>query len=541
MLLLGFAWAKTQVEPQKYFGRSLPQMEHSRSPLRTLDELYTSSEVPQNIEDLHTIVARINVTESFNVEDVDVGVTITHPYVRDLTLWLERDSVYIDSFIAQIDTVWDTDSTFHRDTLWGTEPIDSVAKVLLLDLFPGDSVVNMTECWFDDDAGRGIYEGLPPFTGGFRPLRSLDDVFAGHDAQGEWRLIVRDRFLFDEGTLDGFWLEINGIASLTGTISNSVNGNPVANATVLIIDSALVDTVGRATTLTDGSFSFSRFAAGSYRLQASAANYDSAYVDGVTIVDGQTTVQNLSLMPRVGFTDVPYTGAAVPIPDLSLITVPLEVSGLTGTIQDLDVTVRITHPYIADMFIAIQHPNSDSVVLFNPPLSPSLGANMTNCRFDDEASTPIGNGTGPFTGSYRPFNSLSQLDTLAPSGTWNLIVEDAGEADEGTLESFTLHFELPLTEDADEPVVVRNFLLHPAFPNPFNASVNLTLDVARAQNVELLVFDVTGRLVETLHSGILGMGTHRFIWSPLTAASGMYFVRAQTTFASQTIKTLLLK
>lgn len=516
-------------------------MEALRSPHSPLDVLYSWTEGPDSILDLETIVATINVPESFNVEDVDAGVTITHPYVRDLTLWLERDSVYIDSFIARIDTIWDTDSTFHRDTLWGTEPIDSVARVLLLDLFPGDDIENMTGCWFDDDAGRGIYEGLPPFTGGFRPLRSMDTQFAGHDAQGEWRLIVRDRFLFDEGVLEGFWLEINGIPSLTGTVTNSVNGNPIANATVLVMDTSLADTVGQVSTLTNGTYSFSRFPEGTYRVQVNAANYDSAYADGIVVTTGQTTVQNFTLVPRVGFTDVPYTGSPVPIPDLTQVIVPLEVTGLTGNIQDLDVTVSITHPYIADMFIAIQHPNSDSVVLFNPPLSPSLGANMTNCRFDDEASTPIGSGTGPFTGSYRPFSNLSQLDTLEPSGTWNLIVEDAGEADEGTLQSFTLHFELPLTEDAEEPVVVRDFQLHPAYPNPFNASVNLTLDVVRAQNVELLVFDVTGRLVETLHSGMLNMGSHRFIWSPLSRASGVYFVRAQTLDANQTIKTLLLK
>ncbi|MBL0062258.1 MAG: T9SS type A sorting domain-containing protein [bacterium] len=105
-----------------------------------------------------------------------------------------------------------------------------------------------------------------------------------------------------------------------------------------------------------------------------------------------------------------------------------------------------------------------------------------------------------------------------------------------------LHLQMAPAATDDAPISVPElFHLHPAYPNPFNANVSLSLDVTRTQNVQLQVFDITGRLVETLHSGKLNAGSHRFIWSPLTAASGMYFVRAYSQDLSQTIKVVLLK
>jgi len=545
VLLIAFAWANKPAEPQKHAGRSLPQQQNVRVPERSLDDLYTCRDTPIPIPDASTIVAVIDVPTSFNVEDVDVGVTITHPWVRDLQLILERDSVYLDS-IRFIDSTF-VDTVWVRDTTWQDTLIDSVASVLLLDYFPGDSIVNMTDCWFDDDANRGIYEGLPPFTGGFRPLRSLDSVFAGHDAQGEWRLRVRDRFAVDVGVLESFSLELNGVVSLTGTVTNSVTGAPVTNASVLLIDTTGTDSTGADTlaqrlTGSDGRYFISRVNSGSYRMIAAATDYDSVVVDGVLIMDQQTTTRDFALVPQFDFTDVSYTGGRVFLPDTSTVTVPLEVANISSEILDLDVTLNILHTYIADLTISIVHPAGDTVILFNPPIVPSLGANMTNCRFDDEATTQIGQGTGPFTGSFVPEEPLSPLESLNPIGIWTLSIQDFGVGDTGYVEGFVLHFQSELLDADDREVgLPQAFKLHPAFPNPFNASVGLTLDVLREQAIELAVYDIMGRLTTTLHSGKLTAGSHRFVWTSVNAASGMYFVRASTLDAAQTIKIVLLK
>ncbi len=512
-----------------------------RAAHHSLDVLYSADGLPQDIRDLQTTTAIINIPETFNVEDIDVGLTLQHTWVRDLTIWLERDSIFIDTVFVRRDTVWDDSVNFHFDTTWAYVPDTTFATVLLLDLFPGDSVVNMTDFWFDDDAGRGVYEALPPLTGGYRPLRSLDSMFVGHNAIGQWRLKVRDRYLFDEGVLQNFWIEINGVASLTGVITGSTCGLPISGASVVVQDTVTSDTVGNTVTNGAGEYSVNRVATGDYRVTVKAAGYDSLVVSPVAIVQNQHTQLDAVLISTAGTCDVSYSGAAVPIADLARIEVPLTVTP-TGRIQDIDVTINCLSTWIAELAFVLEHPGGDSITLFKfeSPL-PDLGDNMVNCRFDDEAEISFADTAAPFTGTFKPLDSLSRFDNLQAAGVWHLNVEDFGAGDTGTLQGFTLHLALPLDGEENAPFIPESFKLHPAYPNPFNPSTSIALDVTRTQDIKLQVFDITGRLVETLFSGKLNAGSHHFIWSPLTAASGMYFVRAYSTDLSQTMKIVLLK
>ena len=537
LLFLGFVWANAPTEPLKHYGRILPYSSHARAPQHSLDVLYTSTDsLPRDIRDLQTTTATINIPESINIEDIDVGMTLQHTWVRDLTIWLERDSIFLDTVVIRDSVYNEEDSTWTRTDTFRIDTPATVATVLLLDFFPGDSIVNMTDFWFDDDAGRGVYEALPPLTGGYRPLRSLDSMFVGHNSQGEWRLKVRDRYLFDEGSLQNFWLEINGVASLTGTVTNAVNNSPIAGASIFVIDTTVIDTtqsdstgadtVAVALTLTNGTYSISRIEQGNYRVVAAAANFDTAFAD-VEIVTGQTTIQDFSLTTNSEFVNVTYRGDSLPIPDFGRVEVPLVVAAV-GNVQDLDVTITCSSTWIGEMVFTLKHPDGDTITLFktdNPLVD--IGDDMINCRFDDEASQSFEAGTAPFTGSFRPLDSLAEFDGRSAEGTWILNCEDYAQGDSGTFRSYTMHFQMAPAEADDAPISApESFKLHPAYPNPFNANVSLSLDVTRTQDIQLQVFDITGRLVETLYSGKLNAGSHKFIWSPLTAASGMYFVRA---------------
>lgn len=547
-VLLFASWlaAYPASEPQKHYDRTVAPMGPVRVPARSLDDVFVSTSTPVPIPDLGQAVAIIDIEQSIIIEDIDVGVSLTHTWVRDLRITLERDTTIIDTLIEDIDSTFnEQDSVWVRDTTFRYVQIDTFVRVILLDLFPGADIENMTDCWFDQDAGQSIYDGAPPFTGAFRPIDSVSTLnrFDGQDAIGRWRLRVRDQFLRDSGTLDDFRIEINGVVQLQGMVSNAIVGTPVVGASVTVVNSELADTLGRTTTNNVGVYRFTRVPEGIYRVIFAANNYDSLTVDGVAVSEGETTTQNAELMPQVSFNDFPYTGASVPIPDFGLGRAEAEiVVDAAQTIRDVDVTVNITHTYIADLTISLAAPSGDTVTLFNPPLSPSLGANMANCRYDDEAAISINAGTGPFNGSYRPYSPLSRFDTQLAAGSWNLHVEDFGPDDLGTLHSYTLHFEFPLAaDDSRGNGVPEQFKLHPAYPNPFNPTANLMLDVTRTQDIALQVFDISGRLVETLHSGTLNAGSHHFYWQPITQASGVYFVRAYSTELSQTHKLILLK
>jgi hypothetical protein len=72
----------------------------------------------------------------------------------------------------------------------------------------------------------------------------------------------------------------------------------------------------------------------------------------------------------------------------------------------------------------------------------------------------------------------------------------------------------------------EKFALSEAYPNPFNPSATFTLAVAVEQNVQIALYDITGRKVQTLHDGTLAaQTTHAFSIDGSALASGRYFVR----------------
>ena len=90
--------------------------------------------------------------------------------------------------------------------------------------------------------------------------------------------------------------------------------------------------------------------------------------------------------------------------------------------------------------------------------------------------------------------------------------------------------------------VPETFALHPVYPNPFNPTTTLRFTVGITHASSLLqVFDITGRLVETLIDEHLKPGTHSVQWNASRFSSGVYFVHLESEFFSQSQKVILLK
>lgn len=94
--------------------------------------------------------------------------------------------------------------------------------------------------------------------------------------------------------------------------------------------------------------------------------------------------------------------------------------------------------------------------------------------------------------------------------------------------------------------VPQDSRLDPAYPNPFNASVWIPFDVARAGDVELVVFDALGRRVRTLHAGPLAAGAYGSRWdgrdeAGLAVGNGAYVVRLRAGDQRSVSKVMLLK
>jgi hypothetical protein len=125
------------------------------------------------------------------------------------------------------------------------------------------------------------------------------------------------------------------------------------------------------------------------------------------------------------------------------------------------------------------------------------------------------------------------LDTIA-SGQDAFALSDNGQwvIFEGVLVN---GIEAAFLLEVDPPTEVVTTELRPAArltasPNPFRGRTNVSYSLDAPGEVELTVYDVTGRLVRTLASGAQGAGEHRTSWTGLDTAgrrlpAGVYFVR----------------
>ncbi len=69
----------------------------------------------------------------------------------------------------------------------------------------------------------------------------------------------------------------------------------------------------------------------------------------------------------------------------------------------------------------------------------------------------------------------------------------------------------------------------------------IRFSVASTQSSQIQIFDITGRLVETLIDEPLTQGEHEIVWNAGSQPSGVYFVRLQSCEFVQNQKVILLK
>ena len=120
----------------------------------------------------------------------------------------------------------------------------------------------------------------------------------------------------------------------------------------------------------------------------------------------------------------------------------INVSGLAGTIVDVNLSFDIEHTYIGDLHGFLLGPTGQSIELFRYIGGGSNG--FTQTTLDDEADVPISSPSAapPYTGSFRPVDPLSTFAGTSPNGAWILEIHDDAEGDEGRITSFSLSFSL---------------------------------------------------------------------------------------------------
>ncbi|MDD5088981.1 MAG: S8 family serine peptidase, partial [bacterium] len=106
-------------------------------------------------------------------------------------------------------------------------------------------------------------------------------------------------------------------------------------------------------------------------------------------------------------------------------------------------------------------------------------------------------------------------------------------------DTLTVAIDLPAGEPSAQ--LPTEFRLYPNYPNPFNPATTIRFDVPEPTDARIEVFDVTGRLVRTLHSGVLSAGRHALVWNAADVSAGLYLCRVSSPRYTATQKMILLK
>jgi Secretion system C-terminal sorting domain len=89
--------------------------------------------------------------------------------------------------------------------------------------------------------------------------------------------------------------------------------------------------------------------------------------------------------------------------------------------------------------------------------------------------------------------------------------------------------------------VPSSYGLSNAYPNPFNPSTTLSVNLPESAELNVSVFNVTGQLVATLANSQFSAGSHTLTFNASSLSGGVYFVQASAQGWSDVQKVVLMK
>ncbi len=310
----------------------------------------------------------------------------------------------------------------------------------------------------------------------------------------------------------------------------TVNGGSPTTNTIASLPSGAVDS---------SAFSWTPASSGSYTLKifSGAAVDENRANDTIT-----TTVTVLPAGTVVQGTTICRNGLNILIPSLGSAPRDSIVVNIPNTFGVVDVNVRldtIVHTYDGDLSIVLSHLAGSST------LAGQVGAggdNFINTILNDSATTPIGSGVAPFTGSFQPTSPLSSFNGLAVNGSWVLAIDDLASGDSGVLKAWCLVLRYQTIVGGIQTIEIPNYYsLAQNYPNPFNPTTSIKFSVPTPEMVTLKVYDVLGKEVAVLVNEMKQPGFHTVDFDASRLASGIYFYRIDAGQFSSVKRMVLVK
>ncbi len=87
----------------------------------------------------------------------------------------------------------------------------------------------------------------------------------------------------------------------------------------------------------------------------------------------------------------------------------------------------------------------------------------------------------------------------------------------------------------------NDFLITPAYPNPFNPTVTIPLEVNIDSFISVNVYGLNGNLINEIVNKKLSKGNYQFYWDGMKYPSGIYILKINSNKYSHTQKIILQK
>ncbi len=280
-------------------------------------------------------------------------------------------------------------------------------------------------------------------------------------------------------TLSNYQWNLNGQAIVGATNSSYVASTAGSYSLSTLLCGNTFTSSPVVITLTSASVSLSASATNSCQPVTLTANASPGYAiqwlkDGVVISGATASTYTASTSGNYSARISSTVGPAVTLTNTTTASIPdnsctgaftsITASGLPSSVSStgINIKVNITHPWVGDLKLFLEAPNGDLLGLANAV--GSSGDNFTNTIFSDAGSAQIPSTGAPYTGTYKPWQTVFTTCTstmtktsfaglgngsINANGIWKLRVIDAGAADLGTINNWSITFPQTITPSPD--------------------------------------------------------------------------------------------
>jgi hypothetical protein len=185
--------------------------------------------------------------------------------------------------------------------------------------------------------------------------------------------------------------------------------------------------------------------------------------------------------------------------------------------------------------------------LTGPPVPGVSGGVAMGTNVQYEFSIPFGAMTyelnaSPATNDTMGFHLVAvDQSILDEEGWWPTSLDVSNELDPAFYGDLILALVVPGVEEEISKPSKTKFALYQNEPNPSHSSTTIQYQIPEKDDVKLTIFDITGRVVETLVDNTMDAGVYKIEWEAREASNGIYFYRLTSGDRVATRKMVILR